>query len=166
VYDAETSLLSSPLPGLAACERFAERVVGTLWWQIRFPAYGLGGLPRFRPGNGARRAFFRVEASGPTITLPRRYRTKAVVLHELAHWALEDEPGLAAHGSTFARVLLDATLEFCGEMPAVELAAAFAAHRVRVGSAIGAGHAVYGTDERARLAARAHRSGAVPISIG
>ena len=26
--------------------------------------------------------------TGPTITLPRRYRTKGVVLHELAHWAL------------------------------------------------------------------------------
>src|SRR4249919_309935 len=88
VYLAETPMPSSPLPGLDACANFADRVVGTLWWQQRFPEHDLGSLPRFRPGNGARQAFYREEPDGPTITLPRRYRTKGVVLHELAHWAL------------------------------------------------------------------------------
>ena len=37
VYLAETPLPSSPLPGLDACARFADRVVGTLWWHERFP---------------------------------------------------------------------------------------------------------------------------------
>src|SRR5204862_269147 len=68
VYLAETPLPSSPLPGLDACARFADRVVGTLWWHERFPERDLGHVPRMRPGNGARQAFYREEATGPTIT--------------------------------------------------------------------------------------------------
>ena len=154
VYLAETPLPSSPLPGLDACARFADRVVGTLWWQQRFPEHDLGALPRLRPGNGARQAFFRVESDGPTITLPRRYRTKGVVLHELAHWALGIDGGLPHHGSTFARVVLDATGEFCGPERAGLLAASYREHRVRVGRAprLGPdGILRYGWDERLRL---------------
>ena len=124
---------SSPLPGLAACATFADRVVGSLWWQARFPDLGLGAVPRLRPGNGARQAFFREDDDGPTITLPRRYRTKGVVLHELAHWALHREVDLPHHGRTFTRVLVDATLEFGGPERADALAASFRAHSVRVG---------------------------------
>ena len=36
------------------------------------------------------------------------------MLHELTHWALGIDSGLPHHGRTFARVLLDATGEFCG----------------------------------------------------
>ena len=53
VYRAEMPMPSSPLPGLDACAAYAERVVGTLWWQARFPEHGLGRVPRMRPGNGA-----------------------------------------------------------------------------------------------------------------
>ncbi len=155
VYAAESAVGVSPLPGLDACRTFAERVVGSLWWAVRFPACDLGGLPRFRPGNGARQAFFRDEPTGPTITLPRRYRTKGVVLHELVHWALWSDPGLPHHGTTFTRVLVDATAEFIGPERATELAAAFAAAGVRVGAPAGAGpddRPVYGADEHRRLA--------------
>jgi putative metallohydrolase (TIGR04338 family) len=155
IYRAESPMASSPLPGLPACATFAERVVGTLWWQARFPAHTLDLTPRFRPGNGARQAFFREELDGePTITLPRRYRTKGVVLHELAHWALWSAIDLPHHGSTFARVLLDATDEFLGADRATALAAAFAHERVRVGEAPRAGpdgRLHYGWDERLRL---------------
>src|ERR687898_3122830 len=81
VYLAESPMPSSPLPGLDACARFVDRVVGTLWWEQRFPDRHLGAVPRLRPGNGARQAFYREEPTGPTITLPRRYRTKGVVPH-------------------------------------------------------------------------------------
>lgn len=166
VYRAETVVPSSPLPGLPACVHFAEKVVGSLWWTARFPDHGLGGLPRFRPGNGARQAFYREEPGGPTITLPRRYRTKGVVLHELVHWALSGTPDLAHHGTTFARVLVDATAEFCGPERAAELETAYAAEQVRIGApaSIGAdGRLVYGADEQRRLArsrARASTSAA------
>jgi putative metallohydrolase (TIGR04338 family) len=157
VYRAETMMRSSPLPGLAACAAFADRVVGTFWWQARFPDHTLAAVPPLRPGNGARQAFLREEeGGGHTITLPRRYRTKGVVLHELVHWALADEAALAHHGPTFARVLLDAIDEFCGPERAAALAGAFRAHRVRVGSAPGGavdGRLRYGDDERARTAA-------------
>jgi len=154
VYLAETPLPSSPLPGLEACARFVDRVVGTLWWHERFPERNLGAVPRLRPGNGARQAFYREEADGPTITLPRRYRTKGVVLHELAHWALGLESGLPHHGRTFARVLLDATGEFCGADRASELAVSYREHRVHVAKPprVGPdGRLHYGWDERLRL---------------
>ena len=67
---------------------FVDRVVGSMWWHLRFPDRNLAIVPRLRPGNGARQAFYREEETGPTITLPRRYRTKGVVLHELVHFAL------------------------------------------------------------------------------
>jgi putative metallohydrolase (TIGR04338 family) len=154
VYLAETPLPSSPLPGLDACARFVDRVVGTLWWHERFPERDLGQVPRLRPGQGARQAFYREEDTGPTITLPRRYRTKAVVLHELTHWALGIDSGLPHHGRTFARVLLDAIGEFCGPDRAAVLAASYQEHGVHVARPprVGPdGRLHYGWDERLRL---------------
>ena len=156
VYRAESAVPSSPLPGLPACAVFAERVVGSFWWAARFPACGLDGIPRLRPGNGARQAFYREDPGGPTITLPRRYRTKGVVLHELVHWALAAEHALPYHGTTFTRVLLDATLEFCGPERAGLLLDAYEEHKVRVGKPpVASEHGLrYGDDERVRLAKR------------
>jgi putative metallohydrolase (TIGR04338 family) len=154
VYLAETPLPSSPLAGLDACARFVDRVVGTLWWHERFPDRDLGSVPRLRPGQGARQAFYREDVDGPTITLPRRYRTKGVVLHELTHWALGIDSGLPHHGRTFARVLLDAMEEFCGPERAAELTASYREHRVHVGKPARLGPDArlhYGWDERLRL---------------
>jgi putative metallohydrolase (TIGR04338 family) len=154
LYLAETPLPTSPLPGLDACSAFADRVVGTLWWEARFPDRGLAKVPRFRPGHGARQAFFSTDERGTTITLPRRYRTKAVVLHELTHWALGIDSGLPHHGRTFARVLLDAIGEFCGPDRAAVLAASYKEHGVHVARPprVGPdGRLHYGWDERLRL---------------
>lgn len=154
IYLAESPLPSSPLPGLDACTRFIDRVVGSLWWHVRFPDRGLATVPRLRPGNGARHAFYREEEAGPTITLPRRYRTKGVVLHELVHYGLGLESGLPHHGRTFARVLLDATAEFCGPDRASALAESYRDNRVRVGRGprLGPdGRLRYGWDERLHL---------------
>jgi putative metallohydrolase (TIGR04338 family) len=148
---------ASPLPGLPACQVFMERVVGSLWWHARFPAHSLDRIPRLRPGHGARRAFYAEDDDGTSITLPRRYRTKGVVLHELAHWAMSDDHDLPNHGSTFTRILLDATDEFLGPERADALERAYREERVRVGEPPVAdrdGHLHYGTDERARLAYR------------
>jgi putative metallohydrolase (TIGR04338 family) len=154
LYLAETPIPSSPLPGLDACARFVDRVVGSMWWHARFPERGLALVPRLRPGNGARQAFYREEESGPTITLPRRYRTKGVVLHELVHFALGLDSGLPHHGRTFARVLLDATDEFCGPDRAAALTASYAEHGVHIGHAPRRGPdgvLRYGWDERLHL---------------
>jgi putative metallohydrolase (TIGR04338 family) len=146
---------SSPLPGLDACATFADRVVGTFWWQARFPELTLDRTPRLRPGNGARQAYLRDELDGShTMTLPRRYRTKGVVLHELVHWALRTEPDLPDHGRTFARLLLDMTEEFLGPERAELLATSFQEHRVHVGRPPMLtldGSLRYGEDERAHL---------------
>jgi putative metallohydrolase (TIGR04338 family) len=154
VYLAETPLPSSPLPGLDACATFADRVVGTFWWQARFPEHTIDAVPRLRPGNGARQAFFRVDPDGPTITLPRRYRTKGVVLHELVHWAMAEVDDLPHHGRTFARILLDATAEFCGPDRADALAVRYresAVHVARPARQGPDGRWHYGWDERLRL---------------
>ncbi len=153
MYLAETPLPVSPLPGLDASANFGASVVGTLWWWERFPDRPVAALPRMRPGNGARQAFYR-EEGGPSITLPRRYRTKGVVLHELVHWALGLDSGLPHHGRTFARILLDATVEFRGADAAADLAASYRAHQVHVGRPPRRGpdgHLRYGWDERLRL---------------
>jgi putative metallohydrolase (TIGR04338 family) len=154
LYQAETIVPSSPLPGLAACASFAEKVVGSLWWVARFPECALDSSPRLRPGNGARQAFYREDTGGPSITLPRRYRTKGVVLHELTHWALSTAEDLPHHGTTFARVLVDATAEFCGSERALVLEQAYRDHRVRMGNPARAaqwGRLEYGDDERRRI---------------
>ena len=134
VYLAETPLPSSPLPGLDACARFVDRVVGTLWWHERFPDRDLGIVPRCARATARARRSSARRTTGPTITLPRRYRTKGVVLHELTHWALGIDSGLPHHGRTFARVLLDATDEFCGADRAAVLASSYREHGVHVGT--------------------------------
>ncbi|HEU5302549.1 MAG TPA: hypothetical protein VFW06_09970 [Acidimicrobiia bacterium] len=164
VYRAESPISPSPLPGLDACATFIDRVVGSLWWAQRFPDHAHDCVPRLRPGNGARQAFFRpgdprYDGGDPTITLPRRYRTKGVVLHELTHWALWDEPLVAHHGSTFARLHLDLTEEFLGAPRAAQLEAGYVAERVRIGRAPRAapdGRLRYGWDERLRLGRGRH----------
>jgi len=158
VYRAETPLPGRPLPDLRSCELYAADVAGSSWWGARFPHLQPGRLPRFRPGRGARQAFYREEIHDhgvvSTITLPRRYRTAGVVLHEMAHWALAEATDLPQHGRTFARLLLDASTEFLGREAGAALAESYAGEKVRVARPPRAGpdgllH--YGWDERLRL---------------
>ena len=78
------------------------------------------------------------------------------MLHELVHWALAREHELPYHGSTFTRVLLDATLEFGGPERAGLLLDAYEEQKVRVGKPpVASEHGLrYGDDERVRLAKR------------
>jgi len=158
VYRAETPLPGHALPELGRCESYAASIASSAWWTQRFPHLHAGRLPRFRPGRGARQAFYREEIHGPTvestITLPRRYRTAGVVLHEMAHWALAEATDLPQHGRTFARLLLDATGEFLGTEAGAALAGSYAGEKVRVGRPARRGpdgRYHYGWDERLRL---------------
>jgi len=159
VYRAETPIGGRRLPTLPDCAAYVDHVVGSLWWADRFPHLDLAAVPRLRPGQGARQAFYREDPGQPTITLPRRYRTSCVVLHELAHWALADAPDLPTHGRTFARLLLDATAEFAGVDRAERLAAGYAEHGVHIARPARRspdGRWCYAWDERLRLG-RDHR---------
>jgi putative metallohydrolase (TIGR04338 family) len=154
VYRAETPVTGRRLPTLDDCAAFVDEVVGSLWWALRFPEHGLADVPKLRPGQGARQAFYREDPGRPTITLPRRYRTSGVVLHELAHWALRDAHDLPVHGRTFTRVLLDATVEFGGAGRAERLQTGYIDHGVHVGrpARLGTdGRWHYAWDERLRL---------------
>jgi len=139
---------------LSDCAAFVDEVVGSLWWTARFPTRDLARAPNLRPGNGARHAFYREDPGHPTITLPRRYRTTAVVLHELVHWTLADATDLPNHGRTFTRVLLDVVAEYMGAAKRERLAAGFAEHRVHIGPPpriAPDGAFDYAWDERLRL---------------
>lgn len=165
VYRAETPLGGRRLPELADCAAFMDEVVGSLWWLARFPERDLFRVPRLRPGHGARHAFYREEPAEATITLPRRYRTTAVMLHELVHWALADAADLQNHGRTFTRVLLDATAEFMGAAKRERLAAGYTEHKVHIGRPprrSPAGRYDYTWDERLRLG----RGRAIAVSWG
>ncbi len=140
LYRAEATLRGAKLPHLDHCRAFLAEVVADPWWRERFPRLGPADVPDLRPGSGARRAFFRIElppphgTGRPSITLPRRYRTQHVVLHEMAHWALEGREDIAPHGPTFARLLLDLTEHVRGARAAQVLAEHYAEERVRVGA--------------------------------
>ena len=154
VYRAETPLGGRRFPTLPECEAFVDEVVGSLWWTARFPNHDLARVPRLRPGNGARHAFYREDPGHPTITLPRRYRTAPVVLHELVHWTLADAGDLPNHGRTFTRVFLDVVAEFMGPVKRERLAAGYAEHRVHLGPpprVAPDGGFDYAWDERLRL---------------
>lgn len=164
VYRAESAVTDTNLSSLVACGEEMERVADSDWWTERFPHLTNGRLPRLRPGNGARRAFYRSEPE-PSITLPRRYRLQGVVLHEMVHWALDGSVGVADHGPTFTRVLLDATAEFTGTARANALTRSYRDHGVKIG-AVGRvdahGYVRYGWDER--LERRRHESVSVITS--
>ncbi|MBJ7282406.1 MAG: hypothetical protein JHD40_04775 [Acidimicrobiia bacterium] len=154
VYRAETPLKGRELRTIEQCEDFCESVVGTLWWLNRFPELGLERIPHLRDGRGARQAFYREDPGHPTITLPRRYRTVNVILHELAHWTMHADHDLPNHGYTFTRVFMDLTAEFCGPAARELLAAAYSEHKVHIGAeaVLGPdGIYRYGNDERLRL---------------
>lgn len=154
VYRAETPLAGRRFTELAQCRAYCEQVVGSLWWLDRFPDHDLGAIPTLRDGRGARQAFYREDPGHPSITLPRRYRTSGVILHELAHWAMRNDHDLPNHGRTFARLLLDLTGEFAGPAMRDRLAASYSEHAVRVGETARRGpdgRWRYGIDERLRL---------------
>ncbi len=159
VYRAETPMGGRRLPMLPDCAAFVDEVVGSLWWIARFPERDLDRVPKLRPGNGARQAFYREDPGRPTITLPRRYRTTAVVLHELVHWALSDAVDLPNHGRTFTRIFLDATGEFLGPAKREKLARSYTEHKVRLGGPARVapdGSYDYTVDERLRLGRGRH----------
>lgn len=151
VYRAETPLAGRRFPDLERCRAYCEEVVGSLWWLDRFPEIGLGDIPILRDGRGARQAFYREDPGHPTITLPRRYRTSGVILHELAHWIMRADTDLPNHGRTFTRLLLDLTGEFAGPAARDRLADAYTEHAVKVGESPRRGpdgRWRYGIDER------------------
>jgi len=154
VYRAETPLGGRRFPELDRCRAYCEEVVGSLWWLDRFPDLGLADIPILRDGRGARQAFYREDPGHPTITLPRRYRTSGVILHELAHWIMRADVDIPNHGRTFTRILLDLTGEFAVPAMRDRLAAAYTEHAVKVGepARLGPdGRWRYGIDERLHL---------------
>jgi putative metallohydrolase (TIGR04338 family) len=132
VYDAERTLAAwrTPLGKRGAMDEvtaFVNEVVGSAWWQKRS---SIRTVYR-KDGRGRSHAGAWTDWSGQSfVALPAGWaRSKAVVLHELAHHLVPEEA--AAHGKEFAGSLV-ALLERFGDPGSVdELKAAYAAQRVR-----------------------------------
>lgn len=106
VYTWERRLPGWPGDGLtlAGCQQLVCRVWGE---HLRSVA------PRVTDGRGRRSACYAF--SSHQIRLPRRARSRYVVLHEIAHGILgETDPGVADHGPEFARLYLSLLYRHAG----------------------------------------------------
>jgi len=122
VYRAEHAValqLGEPnLGAVADTQAAVDRVVGSEWWHTAAPH-----RPVVVVGDGrGRRSGGSV---GGEIRLPRLYRTRLVLLHELAHEWLTC-PVRAPHGPEFAGAFLVLAGSFHSESARDRLAAAFA----------------------------------------
>ena len=151
VYRAESAVPSSPLPGLPACARLPSASSARSGGRCASRTAGWARCPGCDPATvPARRSIARIPADprsrSRAATAPRAScctnscTGRSPREHELPH-----------HGSTFARVLLDATAEFCGPERAELLLAAYAEQKVRVGKPAAVDDRStlqYGDDER------------------
>jgi putative metallohydrolase (TIGR04338 family) len=126
LYDAERALRGGRrFVTVGECQAYVDDVLGSAWWQARFPRVR---EIRVTDGRGRRHAGAFVESR--RIALPKWARNERVLLHEVAHHATPRDA--AAHGPEYARIYVDLVHAFMGERAARRLLAAFEAHRVNV----------------------------------
>jgi putative metallohydrolase (TIGR04338 family) len=127
VYKAEGRFWSQHECGkeqmsLDECVAYVEKITRTAWWKKRANRHRVRSLPKVKDGRGRRSA----AASRPfwTIWLPRAYRDKATILHELAHLLVKptDQP---PHGREFCAIYLELVKRFIGPEAAKGLKAEF-----------------------------------------
>jgi len=126
VYRAEekvAQILKEPnLGSVEETQAIVDLVIGSDWWRAVAPHRPVVVVA---DGRGRRSG----GSIGGEIRLPRRYRTRLVVLHELAHeWATC--PVRAPHGPDFVAAFLALVEEFHGEQALKSLEQAFAAENV------------------------------------
>jgi putative metallohydrolase (TIGR04338 family) len=131
VYRAEDKVaqkLKEPnLGSVASTQDVVDSVVNSDWWQAVAPHRPLVVVA---DGRGRRSG----GSIGGEIRLPRRYRTRLVVLHELAHeWVTC--PVRAPHGPEFAGAFLNLIGVFHSDGVAALMSDAFAYEGVRVEAA-------------------------------
>jgi len=113
---------------LTDCYRFAHKVVGSKWFQQRWPH--IEGV-KFCDGRGTRIASYHGTYNGEIrINLPRWSRTKWIILHEISH-GTSDHKENASHGREFCSNFLNLVARFMGAAAATALRKNFKAQRVR-----------------------------------
>ncbi len=87
--------------------RYLRQVEQSAWFRERYPDWKPLDL-RYKTTTQA--PFASIKTRDIVIPTPAVYRTRQVILHEIAHFA--QARGTPWHGHTFARVLLELTAEF------------------------------------------------------
>lgn len=103
-------------------QAWVDRMIASAWWQKRYPH-----VQRITVKDGRGR---RIACAGyRSITLPKWSRSKAVILHEIAHVVTSSR--VAWHGWEFADNLLKLVGHWVGGEEAELLKQSFKKHRVR-----------------------------------
>lgn len=116
-------------PDIHAIRARVEQIVGTHWWQSRFPHVS---CVLVKDGRGRRFPGGRAPLEGSpvgSISLPRNTRNKMTVLHELAHVVAPAQE--AWHGKNFVRCYLALTDTWIGQMEGLALRWFLAKNRVK-----------------------------------
>jgi putative metallohydrolase (TIGR04338 family) len=122
-------LVEPNLGSVDEVQGLVDRVVGSDWWRSAAPHRPMVAVA---DGRGRRSG----GSVGGEIRLPRMYRNRLIVLHELAHeWIMC--PVRAPHGPDFAAGFLMLAGEFHGGRTRDLLAASFEAERVEVSDRFG-----------------------------
>lgn len=149
VYDAERLAFpndrfdSDKLKDLSVedCQKIVNKITHSNWWTNRY-----GGMMKAPSnvevcaGQGFKNAVAYTETN--TIYLPLWARKMSVILHELAHIAIEDRrafsyyilydpPPIAAHGPEFAKEFLALVQRWMGKEEAKALREGYKAKRVK-----------------------------------
>lgn len=145
VIDVGSTAREPEFPTVADCERFVAKVLGSRTFVRR---WGNGRRIAIEDGRGRRSACAWGDSiAASVISLPRWARTRASILHEIAHTIVHD-----GHGPLFARTYLELVRLFIGPMEANALRKSFQHNRVRVASP-----AIYDVKYAARVRSRAEQ---------
>jgi hypothetical protein len=130
VYRSEQMLVDQAeiaFPRMADVEGFLNDLMNTQWFRNHHERKREMYLA---DGRGASRARGGPRANGGVyLKLPRRYRSRIMILHELSHGL---QPlGTAWHGPEFCRIYLDLVAEFCPAKDYHALRAGFDKNRVK-----------------------------------
>lgn len=124
VYDSEHILAdpSEPKMTVPEMQKWVDEIVGSAWWRHRS---GIGKV-LVLDGRGRRSACATTLYGQKAIKMPRWMRSRATVLHELAHHL---SPGYH-HDAQFAASMLGLVRRWMGETEGQELKASYRRHKV------------------------------------
>lgn len=126
VYNAERAWwqATEPMPTVPEMQAFATKLVRSAWWKKRYDVRTV----EIRDGRGRRKGNCYRQWTHAIIKMPRWFRYKGALLHELAHAATPRSE--AAHGPVFVRNYLLLVRHVLGQESFEELLASFREHRV------------------------------------
>jgi len=125
----------TPLPKnatVAECQSYVDGILGSAWWRDYVGARLRKVTVKDGRGRNSAASYYYERA----ISIPRYQRTRPVVIHELAHQAVDRIHGgpneVAPHGPEYAGVLVSMVSRFLGTAAAAELRDSYRKHGVKI----------------------------------